>query len=118
MTVSIVKTNFAATDLSCFRADLDDDAAGGEEEIEADIRAMTRQRNHTTRTANRAYANLTNARLWEHLGLPDPPESPGLKRRTASGRGRMPTAAASSGQRARGCSIVLPWESKIGRAHV
>ncbi len=58
MTVNIVKTKFAA-DATCFddvegpHATEDADA----EEIEADIRAMTRQRNHSTRTVNRAYAN-------------------------------------------------------------
>jgi len=29
-------------------------------EIEADIRVMTKQRNHSTRTVNRAYANQHN----------------------------------------------------------
>jgi hypothetical protein len=55
MTVSIVKTKFAA-DIRCFEADNlanDEDT----EEIEADIRVMTKQRNHSTRTVNRAYAN-------------------------------------------------------------
>ena len=71
MTVSIVKMKFAA-DLICFKvdgADDDDDDEAGEE-IEADIRAMTKQRNHSTRTVNRAYANQQNAQfgnVWDGL---------------------------------------------------
>ncbi|PVH71402.1 hypothetical protein DL98DRAFT_596991 [Cadophora sp. DSE1049] len=55
MTVSIVKTKFAA-DVGCFEVN---DGANEEdaEEIEAGIRVMTKQRNHSTRTVNRAYAN-------------------------------------------------------------
>ncbi len=53
MTVAIVKTKFA-TYLGCFEADDEDEDA---KEIEEDIRAMTRQRNHKTRTVNRAYTN-------------------------------------------------------------
>ena len=66
MTVSIVATKFAA-DIDCFETDEADEDA---EEIEADIRNMTRQRNHTTRTANRAYANQHNANfgnVWDGL---------------------------------------------------
>ncbi len=58
MTVNIVKTKFAA-DATCFNnvegPHTAEDADA--EEIEADIRAMTSQRNYSTRTANRAYAN-------------------------------------------------------------
>ncbi|KAK0771778.1 hypothetical protein LTR59_005462 [Friedmanniomyces endolithicus] len=53
ITVAIVKTKFAG-DAICF--DLED-VNGDGEEIEADIKAMTEQRNHKTRTVNRAYAN-------------------------------------------------------------
>ncbi|HEY0934969.1 MAG TPA: DEAD/DEAH box helicase, partial [Trebonia sp.] len=68
MTVNIVKTKFAA-DVGCFEVDdrADDEDA---EEIEADIRAMTQQRNHSTRTVNRAYANQHNANfgnVWDGL---------------------------------------------------
>lgn len=70
MIVSIVKTKFAA-DLICFEVDgahEDEDEAG--EEIEADIRVITKQRNHSTRTVNRAYANQQNAQfgnVWDGL---------------------------------------------------
>ena len=68
MTVNIVKTKFAA-DIGCFEVD---DGANDEdaEEIEADIRVMTKQRNHSTRTVNRAYANQHNANfgnVWDGL---------------------------------------------------
>jgi hypothetical protein len=68
MTVNIVKTKFAA-DIRCFEVDdvADDEDA---EEVEADIRAMTKQRNHGTRTANRAYANQQNSNfgnVWDGL---------------------------------------------------
>ena len=68
MTVNIVKTKFAA-DVGCFEVD---DGANDEdaEEIEADIRIMTKQRNHSTRTVNRAYANQHNANfgnVWDGL---------------------------------------------------
>jgi hypothetical protein len=55
MTVSIVKTKFAA-DIGCFEVDelADDEDA---KEITADIRVMTKQWNHSTQTVNRAYAN-------------------------------------------------------------
>jgi hypothetical protein len=66
MTVSIVKTKFAA-ELGCFdMGELDDDA----EEIDPEIITMTRQRNQTTRTVNRAYANQHNSNfgnVWEGL---------------------------------------------------
>lgn len=54
MTITIAKTNFAA-DIACF--DVDQRASGEVEEIDADIRAMTSQRNHSTWTVNRACAN-------------------------------------------------------------
>ncbi|KAJ9654637.1 hypothetical protein H2201_008965 [Coniosporium apollinis] len=66
MTVAIVKTKFAS-ELSCFDPDLADEDA---EEIDEDIRIMTKQRNHTTRTVNRAYANQNNANfgnVWDGL---------------------------------------------------
>ena len=68
MTVSIIKTKFAA-DVGCFEVDdvADDEDA---EEVEADIRAMTKQRNHSTRTVNRAYANQHSANfgnVWDGL---------------------------------------------------
>jgi superfamily II DNA or RNA helicase len=68
ITVNIVKTKFA-TDVGCFEVDdgADDEDA---EEIEADIRVMTKQRNHSTRTVNRAYANQYNANfgnVWDGL---------------------------------------------------
>jgi hypothetical protein len=55
MIVNIVKIKFAA-DVGCFEVDNganDEDA----KEIEANIRVMTKQRNYSTRTVNRAYAN-------------------------------------------------------------
>lgn len=66
MTVAIVKTKFAG-DIACFEPDDDDEDA---EEIEDNIRIMTRQRNHKTRTVNRAYANQTGAtfgNVWDGL---------------------------------------------------
>lgn len=68
MTVSIVKTKFKA-DVGCFEMDSADDDVDGEE-IGADIRIMTQQRNHSTRTVNRAYANQQNASfgsVWDGL---------------------------------------------------
>jgi hypothetical protein len=55
MTVSIVKTKFAA-DIGCFEANnlVDDEDA---KEIAADIWVMTQQRNHSTWTVNWAYTN-------------------------------------------------------------
>ncbi|KAI7184618.1 hypothetical protein KC316_g7665 [Hortaea werneckii] len=53
MTVAIVKTKFASR-INAFEANDDDEDA---EEIDEDVRAMTKQRNHKTRTVNRAYAN-------------------------------------------------------------
>jgi len=55
ITVAIVKSKFAS-DLNCFELDSHDSDG---EEIEEDIQAMTHQRNHRTRTVNRAYANTT-----------------------------------------------------------
>lgn len=66
MTVAIVKTKFA-NDISCFEADEADEDA---EEMEENIRAITRQRNHKTQTVNRAYANQTGAafgNVWDGL---------------------------------------------------
>jgi hypothetical protein len=67
MTVTIVKTKFAA-DIACF--DADQQASEEAEEIDADIRAMTSQRNHSTWTVNRAYANQQNnsfGNVWDGL---------------------------------------------------
>jgi hypothetical protein len=67
MTVTIVKTKFPA-DLACF--DVDQEASEEAEEIDADIRAMTSQRNHSTWTVNRAYANQQNnsfGNVWDGL---------------------------------------------------
>ena len=64
ITVAIVKTNFAGQ-IECFEADEGDEDA---EEIDATIRSMTEQRNHKTRTVNRAYANQVGAvfaNLWD-----------------------------------------------------
>lgn len=68
MTVNIVKTKFAA-DTGCFETDtmIDDEDA---EEIEVDIQVMTKQRNHSTRTVNHAYASQQNANfgnVWDGL---------------------------------------------------
>ncbi|KAM0714670.1 hypothetical protein Q7P37_003050 [Cladosporium fusiforme] len=64
ITVAIVKTKFASQ-IGCFEADEGDDDA---EEMDDAIRTMTRQRNHTTQTVNRAYANQTGSafsNLWD-----------------------------------------------------
>lgn len=68
ITVAIVKAKFAG-DTHCF--DIGDADPDGEE-IDEDIRAMTEQRNHRTRTVNRAYANTapsntTFANLYDGL---------------------------------------------------
>ena len=66
MTVAIVKTKFAAY-IGCFEIDPDDEDA---EEMEDDIRILTKMRNHKTRTVNRAYANQTGANfgnVWDGL---------------------------------------------------
>jgi superfamily II DNA helicase RecQ len=66
MTVAIVKTKFTSH-LGLFEAD---DADEDAEEMEDDIRAMTKQRNHKTQTVNRAYANQTGAafgNVWDGL---------------------------------------------------
>ncbi|KFZ23302.1 hypothetical protein V502_02219 [Pseudogymnoascus sp. VKM F-4520 (FW-2644)] len=52
MTVTIVKTKFAA-DIACFG--VDQQASEEAEEIDANICAMTSQRNHSTWTVNRAH---------------------------------------------------------------
>ncbi|KAH7309270.1 hypothetical protein BKA65DRAFT_543496 [Rhexocercosporidium sp. MPI-PUGE-AT-0058] len=90
MTVTIVKTKFAA-DIACF--DADQEAIEKAEDIDADIRAMTSQRNHST---NRAYANqqtnslrnvlirryLLASTLWKDFwGLDTLLESAGKRRR-------------------------------------
>jgi hypothetical protein len=64
ITVAIVKTKFASQ-IECFDPDDGDEDA---EEIEPTIRSMTDQRNHKTRTVNRAYANQAGAvfsNLWD-----------------------------------------------------
>lgn len=64
ITVAIVKTKFASY-IECFDPEDDDDDA---EEIDQTIRSMTEQRNHKTRTVNRAYANQAGAvfaNLWD-----------------------------------------------------
>ena len=66
MTVAIVKTKFAS-DIGCFEINPDDEDA---EELEPDIQVLTKQRNHKTRTVNRAYANQTGAafgNVWDGL---------------------------------------------------
>jgi superfamily II DNA helicase RecQ len=66
MTVAIVKTKFAS-DIGCFEMDPDDEDA---EELEPDIQVLTKQRNHKTRTVNRAYANQpgpTFGNVWDGL---------------------------------------------------
>ncbi|KAK0862323.1 hypothetical protein LTR87_016636, partial [Friedmanniomyces endolithicus] len=66
MTVAIVKTKFAGH-IGCFEANEDDEDAA---EMEADIRIMTKQRNHKTQIVNRAYANQTGAifgNVWDGL---------------------------------------------------
>ena len=67
MTVAIVKTKFAA-DIAGF--DADQQASEEAKEIDADICAMTSQRNHSTWTVNRAYANQQNSsfgNVWDGL---------------------------------------------------
>jgi hypothetical protein len=64
ITVAIVKTKFASQ-IECFDPDDGDEDA---EEIDPIIRSMTDQRNHKTRTVNRAYANQAGAvfsNLWD-----------------------------------------------------
>lgn len=64
ITVAIVKTKFASQ-VACFEADDEDEDA---EEMDQAIQIMTRQRNHKTRTVNRAYANQTGSgfsNLWD-----------------------------------------------------
>ena len=66
MTAAIVKTKFAS-DVGCFEVASDDEDG---EEMEDDIRLLTKQRNHKTRTVNRAYANQTGAtfdNIWDGL---------------------------------------------------
>lgn len=68
MSVIIVKTKFA-DDLACFEVDegADDES---DEEFGADIRVITKQWNHSTRAANRAYANQLNPNFGERVGWP------------------------------------------------
>ena len=64
ITVAIVKTKFASQ-IECFDPDEGDEDA---EEIDLIVRSITVQRNHKTRTVNRAYANQTGAvfsNLWD-----------------------------------------------------
>lgn len=66
MTVAIVKTKFAGH-IGYFEDDDDDEDA---EEADPDVRVMTKQRNHKTRTVNRAYANQaapTFGNVWDGL---------------------------------------------------
>jgi len=66
MTVAIVKTKFAGH-IGYFEEDEDDEDA---EEANQEVRIMTRQRNHKTRTVNRAYANQaapTFGNVWDGL---------------------------------------------------
>jgi hypothetical protein len=66
MTVAIVKTKFASQ-IGVFEIDADDEDA---EEMEHDIRILTKMRNHKVRTANRAYANQSGANfgnVWDGL---------------------------------------------------
>jgi hypothetical protein len=64
ITVAIVKTKFASQ-IECFDPD---DGNEDAEEMDPIIRSMTDQRNHKTRTVNRAYANQAGAvfsNLWD-----------------------------------------------------
>ena len=66
MTGAIVKTKFASN-IGVFEVDADNKDA---EELEQDIRILTKMRNHKIRTANRAYANQTGANFgntWDGL---------------------------------------------------
>ena len=66
MTVVIVKTKFASQ-IGVFEIDANDKDA---EELEQDIRILTKMRNHKTRTANRVYANQSGANfgnVWDGL---------------------------------------------------
>ncbi|TKA60112.1 hypothetical protein B0A55_12260 [Friedmanniomyces simplex] len=65
-TVAIVKTKFASQ-IGLFEANDDDEDA---EEMEDDVRVMTRQRIHKTQTVNRANANHTGeafGNVWDGL---------------------------------------------------
>lgn len=66
MTVAIVKTKFASQ-IGVFEIDPTDEDG---EEMEDDIRILTRMRNHKVGTANRAYANQQGAtfgNVWDGL---------------------------------------------------
>ncbi|ELR07734.1 hypothetical protein GMDG_08531, partial [Pseudogymnoascus destructans 20631-21] len=70
MTVNIVETKFAGKDLACFEGVGANDDEEDAEDIDDDIRTMTRQRNHSTRVMNRSYANQLNANfgnVWDGL---------------------------------------------------
>ncbi|KAK4073554.1 hypothetical protein Purlil1_13016 [Purpureocillium lilacinum] len=71
-TVSIVKTKSTKEDARCFNIAIDDRGEEKEdaEEIDDDVRAMTKQRNHRTRTVNRAYSTQQGASfggVWDGL---------------------------------------------------
>jgi hypothetical protein len=62
--VAIVKTKFASR-IECFDPDNGDEDV---EEMDPIIRSITNQRNHKTRTVNRAYTNQAGAvfsNLWD-----------------------------------------------------
>ena len=64
ISVAIVKTKFASQ-IECFDANEGDEDV---KEIDVTIRSITEQRNHKTRTVNRAYANQIGAvfsNLWD-----------------------------------------------------
>ncbi|KAK5689251.1 hypothetical protein LTR17_026395 [Elasticomyces elasticus] len=66
MTVAIVKIKFTAH-IACFEVDEEDKDA---DEVEEDVRAMTRKRNHKTWGVNRAYTNNARATfgdVWDGL---------------------------------------------------
>ena len=72
ITVNIVKIKFGAADIKYFDVGRGDGADGGSEgeEVDEDVRAMTSQRNHSTWTVNRAYANQLNnnfGNVWDGL---------------------------------------------------
>ncbi|ELR09269.1 hypothetical protein GMDG_03839 [Pseudogymnoascus destructans 20631-21] len=70
MMVNIVETKFAGKDLACFEVVGANDNEEDAEEIDDDIRAMTRQRNHSTRVMNRSYVNQLNlnfGNVWDGL---------------------------------------------------
>lgn len=69
MTASIVKTKFGKEDARCFGIDDGDDSEDAEE-IDEDVQAMTKQRNHSTHTVNHAYSNqqgMSFGSVWDGL---------------------------------------------------